>query len=536
MHNKIKNKFILLILAGGIIASGGVSAMEADYSGSDKTVTVSGNNAVANLAVVIMPYKYSADTLTADVINSTPNILYKPIAAGGAYSEIIPLAGDMITDGKYRVSENIKNKSADSVYFILSETDCNNIGTASGETEFKTRFNNTIATAVPEMNSDVKNALANKMYNIVKTSGYAYQSFLDNLALYEGILNCKYGVIDFGTYMEEYSPYISADLKTQYEALNETVKNTADGCITGIDVTSKDADEIISEGILVAKLRSALNSTELKQYATEYFNKNANTPSSYANLSDYYKNNVFATLFDERGTIANADDLTTRVSNIASNQRVTPPAPTGGGGGGGGSSDRSPVSGAPVGTTVTGEKVEVFNDISTHWAKENITEMHKLEIINGFDDGSFRPDKNVTRAEFVKMLVNALNYGTSGECSFADVPVNAWHYGYISSAVEKGVVSGISQSEFGPDMNITRQDAAVMVYRAINGGDGTDMYTSYNDMHEVSDYAYEAVGGLSASGMLTGSDGYFRPKNSITRAEAATLLLRVRKSASGGEQ
>ena len=80
MHNKIKNKFILLILAGGIIASGGVSAMEADYSASDKTVTVSGNNAVANLAVVILPYKYTADTLTADVINSTPNILYKPIA------------------------------------------------------------------------------------------------------------------------------------------------------------------------------------------------------------------------------------------------------------------------------------------------------------------------------------------------------------------------------------------------------------------------------------------------------------------------
>ena len=211
-----------------------------------------------------------------------------------------------------------------------------------------------------------------------------------------------------------------------------------------------------------------------------------------------------------------------------------------GSGGGGGSSSKSPslspfVAVVPDETEKAPEVAipsEKFTDLSgSEWAKEWIYYLYGQGIVSGVTDSTFEPERSVKREEFVKMVVIALGENPkAGDSAFEDVSSEQWYAGYINTAVEKGIVNGVSDTQFGVGKEITREDMAVMLYRAF----GKDAFESgindvvFADESEISDYAKEAVEAMAKSGIITGKDGgTFDPKASASRAEAATVIGRL---------
>ena len=159
------------------------------------------------------------------------------------------------------------------------------------------------------------------------------------------------------------------------------------------------------------------------------------------------------------------------------------------------------------------------------WAKDSIENLTELGIVSGKGDGIFAPMDKVTREEFVKMIVCAYElFDKSAVCSFDDVNKDARYAPYVASAYNSGLVYGVSEEEFGIGRNITREEMAVIAYRAA----GYEKMTADNlfaDDDKISDYAKTAVYTMRSKGIMSGKgDNRFAPKDFATRAEAAKML------------
>lgn len=166
-------------------------------------------------------------------------------------------------------------------------------------------------------------------------------------------------------------------------------------------------------------------------------------------------------------------------------------------------------------------KAPEFTDTENHWAKSFVEELSAKKIINGYEDGTFKPDNAVTRAEFVTMVVRLLGL-EEADADFADVNENDWFYSYVGAAHKNGLISGNGEG-FSPYDLITRQDAAVILYHAMGIKEGKT--AEFSDADSISSYAEDAVNALSSLGIINGyEDNSFRPLNPITRGETAKIL------------
>lgn len=177
---------------------------------------------------------------------------------------------------------------------------------------------------------------------------------------------------------------------------------------------------------------------------------------------------------------------------------------------------------------------EVFNDLSGFdWAKDAILNLYNKGIVNGVDEKTFAPERNVTREEFVKLMCEAFGFGkVSGDVNFVDVEKDSWYAPYVAGAVRYGIINGISDTNFGTGQNISREDMAVILYRGIKSAyniKGSDSATldSFKDKELISDYAKDAVALFYDEEIVKGNEnGNFEPKNSATRAEASVIINR----------
>jgi len=191
-----------------------------------------------------------------------------------------------------------------------------------------------------------------------------------------------------------------------------------------------------------------------------------------------------------------------------------------GGGGGGGASIG--MNSAPVQPVVK----QVFSDMAKdHWARPAVEYLYDLGIINGRTDSEFAPDENITRAEFIKILVCVKNVNLVYEKSeFSDVAEDAWYAPYVNSAYVNNITSGYDDGTFKPNQKITREDMATMIFR-MAGYQDTEETPSFNDAESISSYAKSAVAVLNKMGIVNGMDANnFAPKNSATRAQAAQII------------
>ncbi len=215
---------------------------------------------------------------------------------------------------------------------------------------------------------------------------------------------------------------------------------------------------------------------------------------------------------------------------------------SGGGGGGGGSFGGGSTS-FPSGAAVTDStsvptsdgsgNSEPFSDLaSVDWAETSILKLYKKGVISPSDDRRFRPLDNVTREEFIKLVVGAFGLiDLTAKSEFSDADRNEWYYPFISSAYERGIVLGYEDGTFGIGKEISRQEMAMMIYRAAvlcEFSLDTETESGFADESEISDYAKEAVSVMKASGVLSGDEnGMFRPENFANRAEAAKVLAYI---------
>lgn len=162
----------------------------------------------------------------------------------------------------------------------------------------------------------------------------------------------------------------------------------------------------------------------------------------------------------------------------------------------------------------------------TPWAAESIAELIAIGAIDGTAE-SFRPRDNITRAEFIKIMVYVLglepDYSTAS--GFGDVNAGSWYLPYVNAAVKAGIINGRDDGTFGANVPISRQDIAAIIYRAAQGIMPAGNAGSFKDADKISPYALEGVGALAEAGIVNGMGGSsFAPKNSATRAEAAKML------------
>jgi len=179
-----------------------------------------------------------------------------------------------------------------------------------------------------------------------------------------------------------------------------------------------------------------------------------------------------------------------------------------------------------LGLMVDARPLPRFSDTDSSWAKGIISDMAGKRIVNGYPDGSFLPAKGVTRAEFVTLLTNTLGWEPEAEgLNFSD-SIPAWAQGSTAAAVKLGVVRGYEDGTFRPHRVITRAEMAAILNQALALPDSTTP-SSYDDWRDIASWAVQPVRNTKEAGVMQGSGNKFRPRDIANRAEATAVMARV---------
>lgn len=168
-----------------------------------------------------------------------------------------------------------------------------------------------------------------------------------------------------------------------------------------------------------------------------------------------------------------------------------------------------------------------YADIQEHWALNNILELSGKQIINGYDDYTFRPDLPITRAEATTILSRAFKLSKQKTISYTDVSSGHWAYADIAKAAQAGIVDGYPDRSFAPDQPVSRMEMTSMIARSMNISGKRRGAIPFTDVDEN----YWGVGVLKqmkAEGWITGyDDGSYRPDQQASRAEFVTMLAKI---------
>ena len=179
-----------------------------------------------------------------------------------------------------------------------------------------------------------------------------------------------------------------------------------------------------------------------------------------------------------------------------------------------------------------------FTDITNHWAKDAINDMGSRMVVTGVGNGTYEPDRNITRAEFAAIMVRALGLEPeTGVSSFGDVASTDWYSGYIETAASYGVIKGDDNGNFGPNDTITREQAMTMIARAmtitklktnLTDSEVNQLLIAFEDGSSASIYAKNSIAACLKAGITSGtSDTMILPRADITRAEVAVMVQRL---------
>ena len=174
-----------------------------------------------------------------------------------------------------------------------------------------------------------------------------------------------------------------------------------------------------------------------------------------------------------------------------------------------------------------------FQDLyRVSWAAEAICELFDEGIVNGRDRGSFEPQENVTRAEFLKMILLGGDYSVysiSGSDDYSDVDSGDWYYPYVTYATKRGFVSGYDDGTFRPNDPINRAEAVVILMRTAYETlwSFTQLDIPFWDVDREDWYAYAVVLAHEENIVEGYWDRSFRPEENLNRAEAAIMTLRA---------
>lgn len=178
------------------------------------------------------------------------------------------------------------------------------------------------------------------------------------------------------------------------------------------------------------------------------------------------------------------------------------------------------------------ESTKTFSDVKNHWSKLYVESMVAKNVVNGYSDETFKPDNNITRGEFAKLVVNALEEDLveyKGE--FTDVKASHWSADYIATMKELGLIKGYGDGTFKPEAEITRAEMAMILGEILDvevtEQESTNLLLEFKDNKDIPNWARESVAIVLKSKIMIGSNGKFLPTDNATRAESVTTMYRV---------
>lgn len=184
------------------------------------------------------------------------------------------------------------------------------------------------------------------------------------------------------------------------------------------------------------------------------------------------------------------------------------------------------------------EQSNYFYDVNRGqaWAIEAIDYLYEEGIINGIGYSKFAPSNNISRADFLIMLMNSFGIEPDSHVvdNFSDAG-NRYYTKYLGTAKRLGLVLGVGNNLYLPERNITRQDMFVVLYRVLdkleklspNMEDGQKKFEEFSDIDEIDAYAIEALKSFVNAGIVRGNNNKLKPKAMATRAESAQVLYNI---------
>lgn len=180
-----------------------------------------------------------------------------------------------------------------------------------------------------------------------------------------------------------------------------------------------------------------------------------------------------------------------------------------------------------------------FKDVENHWSKNDVNDLGSRLIMKGVSSTEFAPNASITRAEFTATLLRALGIhkaSSTTSVSFSDVKAGSWYENEVKLAVSNKLISGYSDGTFRPNGLITREEAMIILNRALalttlatvsDTAEIDSLLAAYGDSASVSGYAKAAVASALKNGIVQGADGSLNPDSNVTRAETAAIVKRL---------
>ena len=547
----MKLKFMSILMCMIIVTSSLVSAsepvtsttIELSYNSDNASITVSGIGATSfgkGVSVFMIPSGIDINSLSDTNLPLEARLCTTGV--DGMYSIVIKLSPSLLS-GRYNLYVTSEYGEASDSFMHVNQVQAANaviaVSTANSANSLKSILSSEgIALGI---DMDIFNQNADKisgiLFNILSSGkgavGNTPQAFFSNYNVTLASLLINNGDVDSA--LKKYASDIHMEY-SQYNALSDTVKAILNENLKKIDYIQELLTEVYPEQVILAKIQAADRYSSLKTIVLDSaafmklqiaqgsdYNKVKTKDtvfqkmflkdkSTYDNIVANFYSSVTETLAEERLQSENSDD------NSGSPKRS---------GGGNFSIDTTTLSQliTPIPTPTTSPTE--FNDITNHWAYDNIMTLRKKGYVNG-DNGKFNPDNNITRSEFAKLVVAAFKLPiNSSDKIFTDINNDDWYAPYVNSAYSAGIIQGYGGS-FQPNNTISRQDATVILYRLLSKMNKPITGTAeFEDTADISEYATNAVGALASLQVIRGTDNKFHPKNNITRAEMATLLCNL---------
>lgn len=544
--HKMKKKVVAVIAAAVMLIStsglnvsvqGAAVLNEPEYSQSNTSLRLTGNidgYGKMPVSIVILPAEDTADLLSDD--NLPLDVQMAVTDENGSFDITIYLP-EYLSSGRYQavVSGGFAGSGMKKEFSYVSEREAGAvialINAAVSVSELEKVFNeeNLASLAIePEQYNEFKSSFLPAVIGHTgdfSGAGDFYDFYYSMYAVH--LMNN--GRVQEA--LEKYYTNLGISLEA-YKVLNEVQKAELERLLQKYSYNNEEFSVVYARNIVLAKVRTASKWSELKQFvldAASLTGISAGAGSAYAGVSG--KDAVFQLMFKEE--YSKFEDIKEKFDAAVKQQKAAENSINSSSGGGGGSSGAGGFGSTPDSVQSAADKIAksvnaaqaVFSDIQGHWAEELILMMYQEGMISGYPDGSFRPDNNVSRAEFAAIAAQKAS-GEKEALPFYDVSEEDWYYEPVSRLYGQRIVRG-DGGYFYPEENIKREDAAVILYNLI-GGAAETAYSAvdFPDSADISDYAREAVSALCGAGILHGDEnGYFNPRGVTTRAEAVTMMM-----------
>lgn len=522
---------------------------QAVYDAQNETVIIKGN-ANGNAVITVIAY----DTDPAELSIENMPLFIRQTEFFGNYTYEIPMP-DEADSGKYKVYVTTAEGEAEAVFSHMNSEKADAalelINEAASAQEYKSIIREYAADFGIDLQDTDYISNEDKIYDLLFSLKAEYtQAYEVNSDVYKmlaiaqiedtGEDMLKAVLQKYQTYLKiDYNTDILNDVRLDTEAEAQLYKLLADVDYAKEFKTRKQADfaGILEECKAVAAVKTAISWQNLKEAVEIDFDclKAFCDSDDYKNVKN--RNEIYSKAMTGAENVTNLSDVEKLLKSAAGEQYADENKSNQSGGSGGGSGGSG--GGSSVSIPVTVKKPEqikkmVFDDVpEDFWGYEAIAALSEKKLVSGYEDNTFCPNNNITRAEFVKLILGLdgflQNTGTqtSEEIVFSDVDNGAWYAEAVYTAAKRGLVSG-SDGMFRPNDNITREDAAVIMYRLLS--QSRELYGGYifTDRSEISQYARDAVGALAARGYIQGvSEGVFAPKAELTRAQATQMIYNV---------